>query len=481
MPSPPFLSSAFNTLNITPWVVAPNPWFFGSFLLLPSLFILGMRARGGMRLFFYGMLLYLFSVLFADILQTPSEGLNDMGFRRSWGIPLFSGFTVAMGLALLNKETWRLPVISVLHRVYGVVFVGSCLALVILIFGEEVIRVFAAQHIHLDNPENIQRVFDQGPMLFGATAISLILYFWIVRLEKNGAPRRAVIWLLPISVACMGTGYSFGWYHTENPKDLLIPTPEEIIFLQKRNPDFQYRVGYLEASGYWEMRGDLVRRIEANKDPHDDLIRILRIYNLRMRTGLASVMPRLHFYHANLIKVRMSGNHSAIHNNGDRNLMIDPDAQALADYGCRYWVTNLDLDTLYPSVFKQVFNGPYARIYERHDATPIAHMIADKGRALPITNTMDRLSIGDIPPEGGVLTIRANINDFSALSISPDGHEVPISLMRQGERWEIHVPPGTHHIDLVANEFGIYMVIIGICLALFAGIMGWLAMVGRRS
>lgn len=457
-PAPIVAGDVLSKLGWLGKIQPPNNFLFGSFLFLPSLLALWRSGQRGLRTLGIGMGLYIGSLAAAEFVRIPFPLIRGLGFHRTFLFPLLSGFVVAAGV---GREGFGRPN-RVLHRIYQALWVGAAVTFFALCaLNAQQLTAWASRLGMLGSGVMIPQFLRGTRAVAAGIALGLAGYFGARAFRASSRP--VLCWgalFLAIAAPTLGIGYSQGWHVRQPGLDVAVSPPSEFQFLRDRLPSYEYRVGLILASNVHLAQGDLKKFWATIMQRENVVLSYLLADDKSLRQGLAFLLPGLHFYTPVQNKLNADGNpflHRPARSEGAfrnrrHNEIVDPGPESFEAYGVRYWLSNFDLQNLYPGKFSRAYQGEYAAVFENSNAKPVAFFLEKPGAPLPLEHIPWGIAVRFPNPTGGRLSLHVDLRKIKASAVDPGGRAVPLAFQSSGFRWEADVPPESSSVLLTAAE-----------------------------
>lgn len=442
------------------WNVAPpNSFFFGSFLFIPSVLVLWQSGQRYLRILVVGVAGYVASVIAGDLFLTPSALVGSLGFSRVFVFPLLSGFVVAAAMDRWKLSGSKTRGIRILNRFYKILLGGATLAFFALwMVNADRLAAVAGRFGWIGSGTLLPGFLCDGRILAAGVAVGLAGYF-----IYGKAGRSRILGFIALGVTILVPAFCFGvgagWYKRAPELDAVVSPPSEFQFLRERIPNYEYRVGFLLSPEMYLAQGNWAGFWSVGSQKKSIVFSYLRENDLRLRQNLAFVLPTLHFFAPIHNQLRKAGNpflerpdlpEAAFLNR--RNVMVRPEVPLFEDCGVRYWLSNFDLDRLFPQKFVCVHQGKYAKVFENRDAKPVAYFLRNPAVALPLRHAPYGVVVEIPEAESGELSLHLDLRRMNARAIDPAGRAIPLSPRPSGLRWVVDVPPGSSSVLFTAAE-----------------------------
>lgn len=473
-------------------VMPPNSFLFGSFLFLPSFLALWQSGRRPLRMMVVGVALYCASVIAPELFSIPSVLIRSLGFLRIFAFPVLSGFVVAAAIDLRELCSLENKGARILHRLYQILLVSTVVGSIALwAVSAETLIGLASRFGLVGSGTMLPGFLRDTRVLTAGIALGLASYLCYGAVRRSQSLTRwrgSVLGFVALSITIVAPalcyGYGLGWYERPQELDAVASPPSELQFLRKRIPNYEYRVGVILASEMHLAQGDWDRFWSAGSQREDGVLSALRENDLRLRQGLAFVLPALHFFAPIHNQLRKEGNpflqrlqspEAPFLNR--RNIIVRPGGEIFEEYGVRYWLSNYDLQRFHPQKFARLYQGEYASVFENQDAKPVAYFLNEPEVPLPFQYVASGVAIGLPAGRGGELSVHLDLRKMDARAVDAKGRVSPLLLESAGQRWAMNVPPGNSVVVFTAREYGLVKLLaIGAgaaFLLLLPTLMGW--------
>ena len=454
---------------------APNTWLFASFLFVPGLLVLWRSGSRHLRIPAAGVLFYVASVLLADLVSTPVELVNTLGFWRLFAFPVVSALTIAVAVDAVRSPAGMPRFLRWFQWAFALSLAGMVILWVAFAVVSDDAWFRLADRLGLINTgKYIPFAIREMPVYMRGMAIGLAALLLAATTRWRVPPMaRGALLALAIIMPVMTVGNTLGWNERPKELDAMLEAPAEIGYVRSRVPSFEYRVGIVKAAAEGQLPN---REPLESLDPESSLyLEELRQNDVRLRYGLAYALPRLHFYSPVHVELREAANWSLAAADEEtqkeiahRSIIVDPDVPALEAYGVRYWITDYDLDRVYGSQFDRLFEGEFATVYENRVALPIAYFEEVPGDAVALENRWTGFTAEVPDADSGALSLSVDLRRFDASAVDEAGDSQPLEMREADGRWLVDVPAGTTRVAFHASEFGLYVWLSAAAAVLFA-------------
>ena len=429
-------------------------------LVLPALLTLhGYFQR---RIFFH---FGVFAILFAWVMSLlPSGGLfSQMAsathlFSRIF-VPFISALCIGLAFDRMIKGEFRW------HRQYNR-YVLALLTLAVLLIA------FATFWKPSDPAPEGAHTWGRSGLLW----IGLALFLYLLLVSKKRQKQAA---LIATAIVMVQYGYSVFMFQYPDAKRVLTEDvvscfrswsncydSKEVNYLLDKGSGFKYRLSVIIGNG---INGNWTN----DNRPH--LLNLLANGSWRDNSGYAFSMPLLHYLPGFILTLQQNfmDEEPALNKRlvRSRVFLSNPNSELLAQYGGRYFISDVELDQYYPHL-RKVFQGDYLPIYENSRANPVAFFEQNRQHALEFRSEMTRYFL-DTQGGSGLLLINVDLKDTPIFGLQPDGGEVPLKAQRiNGFRWRIDVPQGIASLRF-HRKGAMFFLYFGILPILTAGLLLW--------